>query len=102
MVHARLDVARAFSAGTVEFFSKEGKQLGSRMSLEQEIHEITKIPIGVLRGQHLTEFSVEERMSWAASRTTTLEEDKVYCLLTSASSDRYLSKLRRDSVGADF
>ncbi|KAF2623299.1 kinesin light chain 1 [Macroventuria anomochaeta] len=65
----------------VEFFSKEGKQLGSRISLEQEIHEITKIPIGVLRGQNLAEFSVEERMSWAAQRTTTLKEDKVYCLL---------------------
>jgi Heterokaryon incompatibility protein (HET) len=66
---------------TVEFFSMEGKRLGSRISLEQEIHEITKIPIGVLRGQSLTEFSVEERMTWAAKRTTTLKEDKVYCLL---------------------
>ena len=66
---------------TVEFFSKEGKRLGSRISLEQEIHEITEIPIGVLRGQSLTEFSVEERMSWAAKRTTTLKEDKAYCLL---------------------
>ena len=65
----------------VEFFSKEGKRLGSRISLEREIHEITKIPIGVLRGQSLTEFSVEERMSWAAKRRTTLKEDKVYCLL---------------------
>ena len=65
----------------VEFFSKEGKQLGSRISLEQEIHEITKIPIGVLRGQSLAKFDVEERMSWAAKRTTTLKEDKVYCLL---------------------
>ena len=66
---------------TVEFFSKEGKRLGSRISLEQEIHEITKIPIRVLRGKSLTEFSVEERMTWAAKRTTTLKEDKVYCLL---------------------
>lgn len=65
----------------VEFFSKEGKRLGSRISLEQEIHEITKIPVGVLRGQSLTEFSVEERMTWAAKRITTLKEDKVYCLL---------------------
>ena len=63
---------------TVEFFSKEGKRLGSRISLEQEIHEITRIPIGALRGQSLTEFSVEERMSWAAKRTTMLKEDKVY------------------------
>ena len=66
---------------TVEFFSREGKRLGSRISLEREIHEITKIPIGVLRGQSLTDFSVEERMSWAAKRRTTIKEDKVYCLL---------------------
>jgi hypothetical protein len=66
---------------TVEFFSKEGKRLGNRISLEQEIHEVTKIPIRALRGQHLSEFSVEERMNWAADRTTALKEDKVYCLL---------------------
>jgi hypothetical protein len=65
----------------VEFFSKEGKLLGSRISLEQQIHEITKIPLRALRGQNLTEFSIEERMSWSANRTTTLKEDKVYCLL---------------------
>lgn len=51
------------------------------MSLEQEIHEITQIPIAALRGQVLSGFSFEERMSWAAERTTTLKEDKVYCLL---------------------
>ena len=66
---------------TVELFSKEDKRSGGRISLEQEVHEITKIPIEVLRGQRLTEFSVEERMSWAAKRTTTLREDRVYCLL---------------------
>jgi hypothetical protein len=65
----------------VEFFSKNGNRLGSRISLEQEIREITKIATGALRGQSLAEFSVEERMSWAAQRTTTLKEDKVYCLL---------------------
>jgi hypothetical protein len=66
---------------SVEFFSKEGKRLGSRVSLEQEIHEITGIPTEALRGRKLTQFSVEERMSWATGRTTTLKEDKVYCLL---------------------
>src|SRR2546421_3871235 len=65
----------------VEFFSKEGKRLGSKISLELEIHEITKVPVGALRGQRLSEFSVPERMSWAANRKTTLKEDKVYCLL---------------------
>jgi hypothetical protein len=66
---------------TVEFFSKDGKRLGSKISLEQEIHEITQIPIAALRGQSLIEFGVEERMSWAARRTTTFKEDEVYCLL---------------------
>jgi hypothetical protein len=67
---------------TVEFFSKEGKRLGSRISLEQEIYEITKVPLSALRGQQpLPEFSVPERMSWAVNRQTTYEEDKVYCLL---------------------
>lgn len=65
----------------VEFFSKNGKRLGSRISLEQEIYEITKIAREALRGQSLAEFSVEDRMNWAAHRTTTLKEDKVYCLL---------------------
>lgn len=66
---------------SVEFFSREGKRLGSKISLEQEIRKITKIPVSALRRQSLAEFSVEERMSWAASRATTVKEDRVYCLL---------------------
>jgi hypothetical protein len=65
----------------VEFFSKEGRLLGSRISLEQEIHQVTTIPVELLRGQIVAEYSIEERMRWAATRTTTLKEDKVYCLL---------------------
>jgi hypothetical protein len=65
----------------VEFFSQEGKLLGSKISLEREVCEITKVPVEALRGQRLSEFSIDERMSWAAKRTTTLKEDKVYCLL---------------------
>ncbi|PWO27345.1 EntF, Non-ribosomal peptide synthetase [Pyrenophora tritici-repentis] len=66
---------------SVEFFSQDRKRLGNRISLEQEIHSITGISIDALRGQRLTEFSIEERMSWAAKRTTTVKEDRVYCLL---------------------
>jgi len=65
----------------VEFFSKNGKRLGSKISLEQEIYKITNIAPEALRGRSLTEFSIMERISWAAARTTTLKEDKVYCLL---------------------
>lgn len=66
---------------SVEFFSREGKMLGSRTSLKQKIHEITRIPLDALDGQKLDRFTVEERMGWAAERSTTLKEDKVYCLL---------------------
>ncbi|KIV98554.1 uncharacterized protein PV09_09650 [Verruconis gallopava] len=66
----------------VEFFSKNAKLLGSKISLEREIHDITKLPIEVLRGQRkFSTFSIEERLEWVAPRTTTLKEDKVYCLL---------------------
>jgi hypothetical protein len=66
---------------SVEFFSKEGQLLGTRISLEREVRDLTKLPVEVLRGQQLSEFSIEDRMGWAANRTTTLKEDKVYCLL---------------------
>lgn len=66
---------------SVEFFSHEGKRLGSRISLEEEIREITRIPTDALRGRKLGEFSIKDRMSWAARRITTKKEDKVYCLL---------------------
>ena len=48
---------------SVEFFCKQGKQskrLGNRVSLEQEIHEITQLPIAALRGQALSRFSVKD------------------------------------------
>lgn len=48
---------------SVEFFSANGKQLGSKITLEQEIHEIIQISIRALRKYDLQEFSVDERMS---------------------------------------
>jgi hypothetical protein len=66
---------------SVEFFSREGKRLGDKRSLEVQVQQITGIAIQALRGKSLSEFSVDERMSWAANRTTTIDEDQVYCLL---------------------
>lgn len=67
---------------TVDFFSREQKHLGTKVSLEQEIYAVTSIPVEVLRGERPTaSFTVKERMSWANGRTTTFKEDKVYCLL---------------------
>ena len=65
----------------VEFFSKEGEQLGSKRSLERHVNEVTRIPIKALRGSPLYDFSIQERMSWAENRDTTREEDKAYSLL---------------------
>jgi hypothetical protein len=66
---------------SVEFFCSNGKRLGDRKSLEQELHEITGIAVQALRGTPLSEFSIDERMSWAKSRHTKLTEDKAYSLM---------------------
>jgi TolA-binding protein len=65
----------------VEFFSQQGEWLGDRKSLERKIHQITSISIYALRGEPLSHFSIDERMSWAENRTTKRSEDKVYSLL---------------------
>jgi hypothetical protein len=95
---------------TVEFFSKEGKRLGSKISLEQEIYAVTQIPIDALRGQRqLFQFSFNERISWAENRKTSLKEDKAYCLLGifgvfmpliyGEGEEHAISRLRKEIVG---
>ena len=66
---------------SVEFFSREGKRLGDKKSLERQIHEITGIAVQALQGSPLSDFSVAERMSWAEKRETKRKEDKAYSLL---------------------
>jgi hypothetical protein len=66
---------------SVEFFSLEGEFLGDKKSLEQQIHEITSIPVTALQGSPPSQFTVEERMLWTARRRTTRKEDEAYCLL---------------------
>jgi hypothetical protein len=65
----------------VEFFSREGKRLGDKKSLEAQIHYITGIAVQALQGNSLSGFSVDKRMLWAANRKTTIDEDEAYCLL---------------------
>ncbi|KAI9775850.1 MAG: hypothetical protein M1839_000724, partial [Geoglossum umbratile] len=67
--------------GSVEFFSVEGEPLGDKKSLEQTLHEITGIATQALRGSPLSYFRTDERMSWAAKRQTSREEDAAYSLL---------------------
>ena len=66
---------------SVEFFSSEGKRLGDKKSLEQQIHEVTGLAVQALQGSALFKFSIAERMSWAEKRETKREEDKAYSLL---------------------
>jgi hypothetical protein len=70
----------------VDFFSmknekNENEKLNSKDGLEQQIHEITGIPVQALRGNDLSQFSPRERLSWAINRNTSKQEDKAYCLL---------------------
>ena len=66
---------------SVEFFTQDGRRLGDKRSLEQQIHEITRIAVPALRESDLSQFDVEERFSWAGTRQTTREEDWAYSLL---------------------
>ncbi|KAJ9493296.1 hypothetical protein H2202_011245 [Exophiala xenobiotica] len=53
----------------VDLFSLEGERLGSKLTLEDLIHDITGIPHAALRGAPLETFSRGERMSWASGDT---------------------------------
>jgi len=66
---------------SVEFFSRQRERLGDKYTLRQQIHEITAIPETALQGVPLSQFSVNDRLSWIKYRETKLEEDKAYSLL---------------------
>jgi hypothetical protein len=66
---------------SIDFFSSEHQRLGDKDSLEQQIHEITRISVTALRGDPLDEVSVPERMAWTAGRQTMQEEDMAYSLI---------------------
>jgi Heterokaryon incompatibility protein (HET) len=66
---------------SVRFYSQEEELLGDKKMLEQQIQEITRVPVTALSGRPLTQFSIEERLGWAAKRKTKRKEDQAYCLL---------------------
>ncbi|KAF1359506.1 HET-domain-containing protein [Lizonia empirigonia] len=66
---------------SVDFFSREGLRIGDKASLDRLLHDITDIPLAALHNFSLEQFSASERMRWAEKRTTSEEEDIVYCLL---------------------
>ncbi|KAL6150155.1 hypothetical protein ACJBU6_11667 [Exserohilum turcicum] len=65
----------------VEFFSREGTKLGDKLSLAEEVREVTGIPSLALQGEPLSYFSVHERVTWIEHRTTTIPADRAYSLM---------------------
>ncbi|KAK3400035.1 heterokaryon incompatibility protein-domain-containing protein [Sordaria brevicollis] len=66
----------------VVFCDRLWREIGTRESLSDDIAAITGIDAGLLRMERkLDDFSVAQRMSWAATRRTTRIEDEAYCLM---------------------
>ena len=62
----------------VEFFSREEMRFRDKTTLEKAIYDVTRIPLKVLRGAPLLDFSIDNRMAWIEKRTIIREEDIVY------------------------
>ncbi|KAK4506392.1 hypothetical protein PRZ48_000122 [Zasmidium cellare] len=65
----------------VEFYDFYWVEVGTKQSLCDSIAMITKIDPVVLRGGDPLKRTVAERMSWAATRSTTRVEDTAYSLM---------------------
>ncbi|KAF5374315.1 hypothetical protein D9758_004639 [Tetrapyrgos nigripes] len=63
------------------FLDKDWERIGTRSSLQDVVSAVTGIPVDVFEGRAIDEYSVAQRMSWAAFRETTRPEDQAYCLL---------------------
>jgi hypothetical protein len=64
------------------FFDREWNARGTKSFLRHEISSITGIDQHVLHNPDiLSEYSVAQKMSWAAYRETSREEDMAYCLI---------------------
>ncbi|KAE9372496.1 HET-domain-containing protein, partial [Stipitochalara longipes BDJ] len=67
---------------SVLFLNKEWNPLGERSSLSRLLSSITTVPEDILsEPEDITSCSIARKMSWAASRETSREEDMAYCLL---------------------
>ncbi|KAL2061797.1 hypothetical protein VTL71DRAFT_7175 [Oculimacula yallundae] len=65
----------------LRFYNKDWTFLGDKSDLEDAIQSITGIPTNILKGGDLDVVPVSKKMSWVASRRTSVPEDIAYCLL---------------------
>ncbi|KAH6877061.1 heterokaryon incompatibility protein-domain-containing protein [Thelonectria olida] len=67
---------------TMQFFDASWNRFGTKESLLPRLSSITSIQIQYLMYPDTIRFaSISKKMSWAATRSTTREEDMAYCLL---------------------
>ncbi|KAK5719529.1 hypothetical protein LTR15_008053 [Elasticomyces elasticus] len=83
--------SRWFTRGTLQellaprklvFFCQDWAAFDGLVDPILTVHQITRIPIAVLQHQRmLSEYTIAQRLSWAADRNTERLEDQAYCLL---------------------
>ncbi|KAJ4312813.1 hypothetical protein N0V84_009751 [Fusarium piperis] len=66
---------------TVEFYTSNWLEIGTKRSFIVQIEIITGIPARILHGEEVSTCNVAQRMSWASERQTTRREDMAYCLM---------------------
>jgi hypothetical protein len=65
----------------VEFYTEDWSPIGTKLERYKEIAEITQIdPEVLVQDRSVETFSAAERLSWAAHRQVTREEDEAYSL----------------------
>ncbi|OBZ69553.1 hypothetical protein A0H81_10519 [Grifola frondosa] len=66
----------------VVFLDADWKLIGTKENLADVVEEITKVPRDILLHRSpFSKFSVAQRLSWAADRETTRDEDQAYSLM---------------------
>jgi hypothetical protein len=66
----------------VEFYTVEWVEIGTKMSLAENVSRITAIDESVLEdSSQMAKINIASRMSWASERETTRIEDQAYCLM---------------------
>jgi hypothetical protein len=66
----------------VEFYTLQWDEIGTKMSLAENVSRITAIDESILKdNSQMVKINVASRMSWASKRQTTRIEDQAYCLM---------------------
>ncbi|KXX76584.1 Vegetative incompatibility protein HET-E-1 [Madurella mycetomatis] len=65
----------------VVFLGSDWKEIGTKKSLRNVVSRITGIDVRALDNGSWLDYSVAQKMSWAARRQTTRPEDEAYCLM---------------------